>query len=114
MKKSLKLLSLFIVAIVAMFVSKDVVFAGDSSPATFKASTYAMNPKPLGLTNNISIKKTTDGKYVYCYDVNKSLPTTNITYTKSNLITDPAIAYIIASGQDDKTDKDTKDDKTDK
>ena len=106
MKKSIKILSLFIIALVAMFVSKETVFAGDNSPSRFNASTYEMTNKPLGLTQTINIKKTTDGRYVYCLDVNKKLPTTSIRYSKNTQVTDPAIRYIIASGANDVTDTD--------
>ena len=106
MKKSLKLLFLFVIALVVMFTSKETVFAADNSPATFKATAHELNPKPFGLTRKVYVKKTVDGKYIYCLDVVKTVPNKNITYTKSELITDPAIHYIIASGHDDVTDND--------
>ncbi len=106
MKKSIKLISLFIMSLAMIMTGKEKVFAADNAPATFTASTYAMNPKPLGLTNNISVKKTSTGKYIYCYDVNANLPIPSIVYTKNETITNAAMASIIASGANDKTDND--------
>jgi len=106
MKKSLKLISLFIIAIIAIFVSKETVFAADSSPAKLNINAHKMTSKPLGLTQLIHVKKTSDGKYVYCFDAEKTIPDSTVTYTKANLISDPAISYIIASGYNDKNDED--------
>ena len=74
LNKKIKLLSLLVISALLIFVGKETVFASDSAPASFVAKTHALNPKVLGLTNNISVKKTTTGAYVYCYDVNKQLP----------------------------------------
>lgn len=103
--KKIKLLSLLVISALLIFVGKETVFASDSAPASFVAKTHSLNPKVLGLTNNISVKKTTTGAYVYCYDVNKLLPN-NTTYTKKYVTNDLAIQYIIDSGLDDKTDND--------
>ena len=103
--KKIKLLSLLVISLLLIFVGKETVFASDSAPASFVAKTHALNPKVLGLTNNINVKKTTTGLYVYCYDVNKQLPN-NTTYTKQYAVNDLAIQYIIDSGLDDKTDND--------
>lgn len=103
MKKSIKLISLFIISLVMIFVGKETVFAADDAPSSFTAVSYKMASNPVGLeTNNISVKKTSDGKYIYCYDVNDVVPN-NIKYTKKELITDPIINYIAAQGltQDD-------------
>ena len=105
LNKKIKLLSLLVISALLIFVGKETVFASDSAPASFVAKTHALNPKVLGLTNNISVKKTTNGAYVYCYDVNKQLPN-NTTYTKKFAVNDLAIQYIIDSGLDDKTDND--------
>ena len=105
LNKKIKLLSLLVISLLLIFVGKETVFASDSAPASFVAKTHALNPKVLGLTNNISVKKTTTGAYVYCYDVNKQLPN-NTTYTKKSVVNDLAIQYIIDSGLDDKTDND--------
>ena len=103
--KKIKLLSLLVISLLLIFVGKETVFASDNAPASFVAKTHALNPKVLGLTNNINVKKTTTGLYVYCYDVNKQLPN-NTTYTKQYAVNDLAIQYIIDSGLDDKTDND--------
>jgi len=105
MKKSIKLISLLIIAIIAVFVGKEIVFAADNAPATFKASTTKMSYAPIGLIDKPNVKKT-NGKYIYCLDITKNLPDSSVTYTKANLVSDPALAYIIASGYDDKTDED--------
>jgi len=104
MKKSIKLLSLFIVAIVALFVGKELVMAADNAPSSFKASTSELSYIPIGLDEKPNIKKTTDGKYVFCLEVRKWLPSSSVTYTKGNLITDPIYRNIIISGANDKTD----------
>lgn len=105
LNKKIKLLSLLVISALMILVGKETVFASDSVPTSFTAKTYAMSPKPLGLTNNISVKKTTGGVYVYCYDVNKLLPN-NTVYTRKTSVDDLAIRYIIDSGLDDKTDND--------
>ncbi len=105
LNKKIKLLSLLVISALMILVGKETVFASDSAPTSFTAKTYAMSPKPLGLTNNISVKKTTGGVYVYCYDVNKLLPN-NTVYTRKTSVDDLAIRYIIDSGLDDKTDND--------
>ena len=105
LNKKIKLLSLLVISALMILVGKETVFASDSAPESFTAKTYALNPKVLGLTNNISVKKTTTGEYVYCYDVNKLLPN-NTKYTKKSVVDDLAIQFIIDSGLDDKTDND--------
>ena len=105
LNKKIKLLSLLVISTLMILVGKETVFASDSAPESFTAKTYALNPKVLGLTNNISVKKTTTGEYVYCYDVNKLLPN-NTKYTKKSVVDDLAIQFIIDSGLDDKTDND--------
>lgn len=104
MKKSLKFIGVFVFALIAAIIGNSVVYAADSAPSSFKASTHTLAGNPLGLTSTINVKKTTDGKYIYCLDVNKNLPTSSIRYTKGELINDPAINYIIASGYNDSTD----------
>lgn len=105
LNKKIKLLSLLVISTLMILVGKETVFASVSAPESFIAKTYALNPKVLGLTNNISVKKTTTGEYVYCYDVNKLLPN-NTKYTKKSVVDDLAIQFIIDSGLDDKTDND--------
>jgi len=106
MKKSIKFISLFILSLVMIVLGKENVFAADLSPSTFTATSYKMTSKPLGLgAYNISVKKTSTGRYIYCYDVNDDVPN-NIKYTKGSLVTDPVINYIIANGSADKTDTD--------
>ena len=105
LNKKIKLLSLLVISTLMILVGKETVFASVSAPESFTAKTYALNPKVLGLTNNINVKKTTTGEYVYCYDVNKLLPD-NTKYTKKSVVDDLAIQFIIDSGLDDKTDND--------
>ena len=105
LNKKIKLLSLLVISALVILVGKETVFANDSAPTSFVAKSYALSPKPIGLTNNISVKKTSTGAYIYCYDVNKVIPN-NITYTKKSMVNDLAIQYIIDSGLDDKTDND--------
>lgn len=100
----MKLITLLLFALIVTFGNSNNVLASENAPATFKANTYKFSSNPLGLTGTINVKKTTDGKYIYCLDVGKKLPTSDIIYTKGNLITDPKVSYIIASGYNDKTD----------
>jgi len=102
MKKSIKLISLFIISLLMILIGKETVFAADNAPASFVAVSSKMTKNPTGLeTNNISVKKTKTGVYIYCYDVNDLVPN-NMTYTKKEKITDPIINYIVASGRQDK------------
>lgn len=105
MKKSIKLITLLVFALITLLSGNEMVFAADDAPSTFRASTHTYaGGSVLGTTSRINIKKTTDGKYIYCLEATKLLPNANIIYTKSNLITDPAVSYIIARGYDDSTD----------
>lgn len=107
MKKIIKTLSILTLITLTLVVGNKLVDAANTAPSTFKAETTLLKNKPLGLsTYNVNVKKTTDGKYVYCLDVNKKLPTKEILYTKANEITDLGLAYIIGSGVEDKTDYD--------
>jgi len=106
MKKSIKLIIVALFTFIAVFVGNETVYADSEIPTTFEANTYSFTKNPLGLTGNINVKKTSDGKYIYCYDVNKELPRPGITYVKGNFISDPAISYIISSGANDQTDYD--------
>ena len=98
MKKSIKLISLLLISVAMILIGKENVFASDNAPSTFTAVSSKMKKNPKGLeTNNISVKKTSDGKYIYCYDVNDLVPN-GIKYTKKTLITDPIVNYIVAQG----------------
>ena len=98
MKKSIKVISLFILSLIMIFIGRESVYAADNSPSSFTAVSSKMKNKPKGLeTNDISIKKTTDGKYIYCYDVNDKVPN-GINYTRKSIVTDPIINYIVAQG----------------
>lgn len=103
MKKSIKVLISLVFALVLTLVCKETVFADNAAPSTLTINSYALSPKPLGLDYNISVKKATNGKYVYCFDVNKAVPT-GIVYTKGQEVKDEIIRRIIASGLNDKTD----------
>ena len=103
MKKSIKLIFLFIISLVMIFIGKETVFAADSAPSTFVAVSSRMSTQPKGLSGfKSSIKKTSAGKFIYCNEVYKSVPN-NVTYSKGSLVTDPVINYIIGSGTEDKT-----------
>lgn len=105
MKKSIKLITLLVFTLITLFTSGITVLADDNSPSTFRASTHDYyDTNVLGITNTINVKKTTDGKYIYCMDVSKRLPNTSILYTKGYEIKNHAISYIIASGYDDSND----------
>ncbi len=103
MKKSIKNLSLFLLMVVTLFIGGKQVFAS-TAPKSFKATSYQMTPAPLGLTEKVNIKKTTDGKYIYCYDVNKKVPVGGVEYNYIGYFDNPAIGYIVVSGLYDKTD----------
>ena len=105
MKKSIKVLISLVIALVLALVCKETVFADNAAPSTLTVNSYALSPKPLGLDYNISVKKATNGKFVYCFDVNKAVPT-GIVYTKGKEVKDEVIRRIIASGINDKTDND--------
>lgn len=103
MKKTIKMLISLVIMLVLALVCKETVFAANAAPNTLTVDSYAINPKPLGLDYNISVKKATNGKYVYCFDVNKAVPT-GIVYSKGLEVQDQVIASIISSGLDDKND----------
>jgi len=100
MKKILKLFLLFI----TLFASVTTVKA-DKAPDSLTISNYTIGNEPvifpdsaLNNTVNFHVKKTSTGEYVYCVHYAKKPPINSVGYTKSTLITDNGINYILYKG----------------
>ena len=79
----------------------------ETAPKKVKISAYNMKntaikyPSP----NVFHVKKTSDGKYVYCTYWSKTTPRNKVSFTRSSLITDNGINYILSKSTSAKNDK---------
>lgn len=99
MKKINKLLTIML----TIFLSINTVFA-ETTPNTLTITHYDMNETPIKFPQTFHVKKTTEGKYVYCMTYAKSMPVASITYTNSKEYTDAGIKYILEEGLTAKND----------
>lgn len=100
MKKVLFSLLLVIVA----FFGITCVFA-ETAPNTLKI-TNSSSKTPISFPETFYIKKTVDGKYVYCSEYDKLGPVSSITYTRKSEYTDPGVNYILQKGYEAKNKND--------
>lgn len=78
-----------------------------NAPNQLVISYYTKEKKdnPLGIDKRLHIKRTSDGKYVYCIDYMK-LRSDGKTYNKVSETTDLGLAYIVNQGYDDSNETD--------
>ena len=78
-----------------------------NAPNQLVISYYTKEKKdnPLGIDKKLYIKRTSDGKYVYCIDYMK-LRSDGKTYNKVSETTDLGLAYIVNQGYDDNNETD--------
>lgn len=98
-----KFLKLFLVMI-ALFVGATVTNA-DEVKETLSISSYDMVNEPvvfpnLALDRNVifTVKKTAEGKYVYCAQYAKKTPISSIVYTKGEQVTDKGVIFLMSNG----------------
>ena len=92
---------------VTFFAGTYVANAVINAPSQLVVSyhTKAKKDNPLGIDKELHIKKTSDGKYVYCIDYMK-LRSNGKTYNKVSETTDLGLAYIVNQGYDDSNETD--------
>lgn len=84
-----------------------IVFLGGTSianalinaPKNLTINSYrkSVGDNPLNINDGFTVKKTSDGRYVYCIDYVK-LRSQGLTYTKGNLSKDNGLSYIVNQG----------------
>ena len=108
MKKNINLRTIFktiLIFTLLVLIGTNTVFA-TTAPDNLKIKSHDLNDTPLSFPYTFHVKKTTDGKYVYCMTYSKTVPNTNISYTKTKTkYTDPGIAYILEEGSKAKNDQ---------
>lgn len=90
--------------VVALFIGTTITNA-ESVKETLTIRSYNIASEPLifpdaALNSQVAfkVKKTSDGKYVYCSRYGKKTPAQGITYTKGEQITDKGILFLISNG----------------
>lgn len=98
-----KFCKLFLLTI-ALFVGATVANAEEAKD-TLVISNYTIENEPVVFPDNalnstvrFHVKKTAEGKYVYCMHYAKKPPVNSITYSKGELITDSGIIFLISNG----------------
>lgn len=106
MKRKNILLVLIMVA-VTFFAGTYVANAVVNAPNQLVVSYYtkAKKDNPLGIDKELYVKRTSDGKYVYCIDY-MMLRSNGKTYNKVSETTDLGLAYIVNQGYDDSNETD--------
>lgn len=104
-RKSILMALIMIVA--TFFAGTYVANAIVNAPNQLVISYYTKEKKdnPLGIDKRLHIKRTSDGKYVYCIDYMK-LRSDGKTYNKVSETTDLGLAYIVNQGYDDSNETD--------
>lgn len=95
MKNILKKFILFSM-LLGVFANASVVYA-DSAPDKFTAKHSNMSNTPVSFPQTFHVKKTSDGKYIYCLTYSKDVPNGN-TFKKGSLISDNGMNYILNRG----------------
>jgi len=101
------ILMALVMIVATFFVGTFVVDAATSAPSSLviNYTTLGSGNNPLSIAKSFNVKKTSNGKYVYCTDY-AIRPANGRTYNKVSETTDLGLAYIINSGYNDKNDSD--------
>ena len=94
MKRNFKKIFTLFMCVIACLSAVMFVNA-ETAPKTLKATNYVDNDTPMSFPATYWVKKTTDGKYIYCTYYAKKTPEAHITYTRGSLVTDNGINYIL-------------------
>lgn len=105
--KRKNILMALIMIVATFFAGTYVANAIVNAPNQLVISYYTKEKKdnPLGIDKKLHIKRTSDGKYVYCIDYMK-LRSDGKTYNKVSKTTDLGLAYIVNQGYDDSNETD--------
>lgn len=95
-----------IILCIATYLSTSLIVQAETIPTTMHVTNYVMSNTPMSFPTTYRIKKTTDGKYIYCTYYAKYTPAANVTYTKGNPVTDNGISYILSQALNVKNDTD--------
>lgn len=100
----IKKFSKLFLLMIALFTGAAITNA-EEVKETLSISSYNMVNEPVvfpdvALDKNIifTVKKTSEGKYVYCAHYAKKTPISSITYTKGEQITDKGVIFLISNG----------------
>lgn len=104
MKKTLnKFLKLFLLVVTCF--STFITANAETAPASLSITSYNIGSEPIPFPSSqyngyahYIVKKTSDGKYVYCVYYSKKSPNTGVGYTKASLVTDNGMNYILNKG----------------
>ena len=105
--KRKNILMALIMIVATFFAGTYVANAIINAPNQLVISYYTKNKKdnPLGIDKKLHVKRTSDGKYVYCIDYMK-LRSDGKTYNKVSETNDLGLAYIVNQGYDDSNETD--------
>lgn len=94
MRKNLKkLFTLFLLCLTCL--STVVVAHAESAPGSLAITSYKVSNTPMSFPATFRAKKTNDGRYSYCAYYAKTPPTSGVSYSRGNVITDNGINYIL-------------------
>ena len=105
MKKTLnKFLKLFLLVVTCF--STFITANAETAPASLSVTSHNIGSEPIPFPSSqyngyahYIVKKTSDGKYVYCVYYSKKSPNTGVGYSKSSLVTDaiPLFGVVVSS-----------------
>ena len=93
----------FILLVVAFF--GYAVVNAETAPTTLKI-THSDYKTPISFPRTFHVKKTVDGKYVYCATYDKTVPVSSVKYTNTKSYDDAGINYILEQGYSAKNNND--------
>ena len=105
MKKNFKKIFAIILTIATLFSTIAPTYA-ESAPSSFYGKHYTLSNTPMTFPATFRVKKTTNGKYIYCAHYAKTPPVSSIKYTKGKVITDKGMNYILNKAYNVSNDKD--------
>lgn len=105
LKKNLKKLCALILSITT-FISALAPVSAETALQTFQGTYYYNGNVPIASSaqGSYNVLKTSDGRYVYCTEYTDYPPVPGVTYTKSSLITDNGMNYILGKAYNAKND----------
>lgn len=105
MKKNFKRIFAIFLTIATLFTTVVSTYA-ETAPNSFYGKHYKLSDTPMTFPATFRVKKTTDGKYIYCAHYAKTPPVTSVKYTKGKVITDKGMNYILNEAYSVSNDKD--------
>ena len=105
----MKKIIVYIITLIAAISLGVGVISAETAPSTIKmkSTTIKGNKTPVRFPVNFHVKKTMDGKYVFCTYYAKKVPNSGITFTKESLIKDNGMNYILNEAYKNVKDDDT-------